>query len=135
MKTSNFQFKFPFLTKVSFNLNDEFEDFQGNIDLKSKFDVKVHMSEKEKIAHVILQIKLGGEETDQPFELEIVMQSEFLWKRELEQEQLNALLSQNAPSVLLSYARPIIANITSSSPFPTYNIPFMNFTKDQINFE
>ena len=41
---------------------------------------------------------------------------------------VDKLLNQNAPSLLLSYIRPIVVQITAASPFPTYNIPFMNFT-------
>lgn len=42
---------------------------------------------------------------------------------------IDRLLNQNAPSLLLSYLRPIVAQVTSASKYGTYNIPFVNFTK------
>lgn len=38
-----------------------------------------------------------------------------------------AMLKCNAPALLLSYMRPIVANITNVSKFPVYNLPFVNF--------
>ena len=42
---------------------------------------------------------------------------------------INKLLNQNAPSLLLSYLRPVIAQVTMASPYGAYNIPFIDFTK------
>lgn len=42
---------------------------------------------------------------------------------------IDRLLNQNAPSLLSSYLRPIVAQVTSASKYGTYNIPFVNFTK------
>ena len=42
---------------------------------------------------------------------------------------IDRLLNQNAPSLLLSYLRPIVAQVTSASKNGTYKIPFVNFTK------
>ena len=52
----------------------------------------------------------------------------FLWDDVYDEETLQDLLSQNAPALLLGYARPIIANMTSVGPTSTYNLPFYNFT-------
>ena len=49
------------------------------------------------------------------------------WNSELEDSKVNSFLNQNAPALLLSYARPIISMITNASRFPAYNIPFINF--------
>ncbi len=43
-------------------------------------------------------------------------------------EKVDKLLNQNAPSLLLSYVRPVISQLTGASPFEAFNIPFMNFT-------
>ena len=41
---------------------------------------------------------------------------------------VDQLLRQNAPALLLSYLRPTVAQITSSSEFETFDIPFVNFS-------
>lgn len=43
-----------------------------------------------------------------------------------EGETVGECLNVNAPALLLSYMRPIVANITSSSIFPAYHLPFVN---------
>lgn len=53
--------------------------------------------------------------------------SAFRWDNEVENEDL--LLKQNAPALLFSYIRPIIATITASSKYPAYDLPFVNFTE------
>ena len=53
----------------------------------------------------------------------------FRWMEGFEKEQIDLLVSQNAPALLLSYARPIISMTTNASHYPAYNIPFINFTK------
>ena len=60
------------------------------------------------------------------------MVSGFTWN-DLDDEMVDTLLRQNAPALLLSYARPIIASITNASKFPTYNIPFFDFSEESVN--
>ena len=54
------------------------------------------------------------------------MASDFKWE-DLDEKTVDSMLNLNAPALLLSYMRPIVANITNSSKFPTYNLPFINF--------
>lgn len=41
----------------------------------------------------------------------------------------------NAPSLLLGYMRPLISNITNSSQYPTFNIPFLDMQENEAIFE
>ena len=43
--------------------------------------------------------------------------------------KVKELLKINGASVLLSYIRPIVANLTNSSQYSVLNIPFMDFTQ------
>ena len=43
--------------------------------------------------------------------------------------KVKELLKVNGASVLLSYIRPIVANLTNSSQYSVLNIPFMDFTQ------
>ena len=57
------------------------------------------------------------------------MGSEFSWEDEKEDDLISELLNINAPALLTGYMRPIISLITSSSRFPTFNLPFLDFTQ------
>ncbi len=78
---------------------------------------------------------IGHEGNDVPFMITIAEQARFMWESndefidENEEECIDRLLRQNAPALLIGYIRPIIASITSSSPFPTYNLPFIDLTE------
>lgn len=78
---------------------------------------------------VELILKLGESSLNTPFEIEARELAIFKWEKDYEESNINILLSQNAPALLLSYLRPIIANVTSASQFSAYNIPFINFKK------
>ena len=41
----------------------------------------------------------------------------------------------NAPSLLLGYMRPLISNITNSSQYPTFDIPFLDMQENEAIFE
>lgn len=45
---------------------------------------------------------------------------------EMDKKIIESMLRMNAPALLLGYMRPIVANITNSSNFPVYNLPFLN---------
>lgn len=85
----------------------------------------------ECIALVDLHIELGsGDSENPPFYLSLSIVAEFYWEEGCDEDTVNALLKQNASALLLSYARPVISNITSNSIMP-YDIPFIDFTKNE----
>ena len=56
----------------------------------------------------------------------LVVASDFKWE-DLDDDTVEKLLNSNAPALLLSYMRPIVANLTNASNLPVYNLPFVNF--------
>lgn len=67
----------------------------------------------KRITKLKLNLKIGIEVDDKDtlFSLEIKMQSDFYWKESLPEKEVKILLQQNAPSLLLSYIRPIVSEI------------------------
>lgn len=125
MKKSFFQFQEPFLTMMKFEENalfdrDNFKSF--NIETNTQ----IKKNEEERTALVSLSVSVGNLE-DAPFEIHICMTALFKWEDTEDKTKIDDLLSKNAPSLLISYIRPIIASVTSTSRFPTLNIPFMDF--------
>lgn len=131
MKESKFQFTPPYLEEFSFREGgDELKDKPVN--LNNRIRVKVVRKKKESKAIVKLVIMIEAGKNGGIFALGIKLASEFSWQ-DLAEKKIDVLLQQNAPALLLSYARPIISSITSASRFPTYNIPFLDFSSEVVD--
>lgn len=130
MVRSGFQFANPILERVSFVTNNKFDSdkFEG-IDIESQTSVEMH---EENTAKVSLNVIVGSSEDNQPFNIDIVMSAKFRWRDTIDIAKVKELLKVNGASVLLSYIRPIVANLTNSSQYSVLNIPFMDFTQSDI---
>ena len=128
MKQSTFQFRKPVLEKFVFGTNLEYnsEKFDG-----MEFNATTHVerSKEKNEAIVKLNVKIGNKE-NAPFFIDVVMSSDFIWDDD--NENVDIMLKSNAPSMLLSYIRPLVANITSNSEYPELDIPFMDFTNNAV---
>lgn len=126
MKPSKFQFLNPYLKEVHFVVNPDFNTDDGEIEMQNSFHVQVKRSENDNRANVELGLDMNLNNEKTPFKLQIRVASDFKWE-DLDDKTVDAMLEQNAPALLLGYMRPIVANITNSSNFPAYNLPFINF--------
>lgn len=50
---------------------------------------------------------------------------------DISEDTLNKLLKRNGAALLLSYMRPIVAFVTGQSGIVPYNIPYIDFTKEE----
>ena len=126
MKESKFKFMTPRLLSIGFSINMDFDqDEYKNMVLSSK--TKVNRRDTE--ASVTLEFEIGDDKNSSPFHIVAVMQTVIKWE-DNSIENIDAILSANAPSLLLSYLRPIVSNITASSPYNAYEIPYMDFTEN-----
>lgn len=128
MKPSKFQFLNPYLVEVYFVVNSNFGPGadDGEIEMQNAFNIQVKRSKNENRANVELTLETNTENEKAPFELRIKVASDFKWE-DLDEKTVESMLNLNAPALLLGYMRPIVANITNSSNFPAYNLPFINF--------
>lgn len=80
------------------------------------------------VVAIRLQINQKGEERDDdaPFWIEAEYTASFNWTDDMPEEEIEKFLRINASAVLIGYIRPHVAALTASSPFPTYNLPFVN---------
>lgn len=128
VKNSDFQFTDPQLLSLTFDTHEEY-------DLEDEYEigliettVAIKGNEAEENQSVVeLKLIIGGKEKPSPFSITIQMGAVFRWNNEITDEQVEKMLKLNAPALLLAYCRPIVSNITAASPFPTFNIPFINF--------
>lgn len=79
-----------------------------------------------------LNLKMGNEDT--AFALEIEMQSKFKWNKSFNANQIDNLLNQNAPALLLSYMRPLVSETTGYG-FNSVMLPFIDFSNNSTNHE
>jgi preprotein translocase subunit SecB len=132
MKNSPFQFKDPVLTNLVFELCRDFKPSEHKeIEFKNDFKIRIAREEKATNAVVSLTVSVNDGLNDVPFYCTATMMADFKWDETIEESIVEILLNQNAPSLLLSYLRPLIANIIGASQFPAYNIPFINFKNSQ----
>ena len=131
---SAFQFINPELESIEFCINDEFD--KESVDINTSLSVMIENNDCDDIdcdtfAKVYLQAIIGDKTDDVPFYINVVISSVFRWKENV--EDIKSLLKINAPTLLLSYLRPIISNITGWSKFPAYNMPFVNMAEELDN--
>lgn len=133
MVRSSFQFTNPVLLKVDFQVN---ENFSSSDDLSLPIQLQVQKNRNDPAgdtATVKLTVTIGDKSSQMPYYLSAIMSANFKWEPEkYPQENLENLLQKNAPALLLSYIRPIIANITNASPYDVTNLPFFDFTQKPV---
>ncbi len=126
---SAFQFTNPVLTELEYLLNPEFNpQKEEKVQIKMNISVKVDENTGNETL-VRLKCEIGEKNASCPYWIKAEEQARFRWDDSVEGELLDSLLNQNAPSLLISYLRPIIWQTTMASPYGAYNIPFVNFKK------
>ena len=129
MVLSSFQFTNPVLLKAQFAVNDGFNN-RYEMQIPMELNVSNNWDKESLQASVKLEITIGEESAQYPYYLKIAMGADFKWETgKYADEAIENLLNKNAPVLLLSYARPIIANITNVSPYSAQNLPYFDFTK------
>ena len=64
-----------------------------------------------------------------PYLLNVIMQAEFRWPNNWAEKKVKRFIKVNAASLLFSYIRPIISDITGMSEFEREDLPFIDFSK------
>ncbi|KRM91511.1 protein-export chaperone SecB [Liquorilactobacillus cacaonum] len=135
-KKSGFKFSNPKLVELEYRT---LENETSNYDKFEKIETETKVSrptEKENVqnAHsnravVALTVKMGDEEEKKyPFHFLITMKANFFWEENFSEKIIDNLLKINAPALLFSYIRPIIAEMTGYG-FETLHLPFIDFSK------
>ncbi|MCT3602848.1 hypothetical protein EFS28_03460 [Lactobacillus acidophilus] len=136
---STFQFKRPVLKGIFFLPNVQYKGNKKTTSLN--FSTQLVEVDPQKEAEngyqngkVELEVSNFNSESEaelnkNPYLLSIVMQAEFLWPESWSKEVVKKFIKVNAASLLFSYIRPIISNITGMSEFEREDLPFIDFSK------
>lgn len=128
---STFQFTNPTLREVVFKLNPRFVSEENReIQIQMNMAVGVNKTDGKNEALVELTCELGEESDSFPFMIRITEQASFRWEESVSDKDAKQMLNLNAPAMLLSYIRPMVAQITAATPYGAYNIPFFNFIEE-----
>lgn len=134
MEKSKFQFTNPILTHLEFELHEDFINV-------GKLDMKIDISSAHRrIQHddntlsnsaiVAVTVCVGSKDNRTPFYIQADEEATFRWdEQKFSEKEIDTLLHENAVALLISYVRPIIANVTASSLYPGYNLPFINLVR------
>lgn len=130
MEQSGFKFSDPIITQINYIIHPNYKLEGKNTRITNSFETQIQRDANNSRAIVELSIKVGDQKPEKaPFFIQLSIQAIFKWDNVYTEDTVQSLLSVNAPALLLGYARPLISTITGMSPYPTYNIPFYNFTK------
>lgn len=128
MERSSLQFKNPQINKIDFRVND-YEPDTNNMPISIEVECKVSKEEKEAVVSLDLCVgeltKTNGIATS--FYFDGIISADFSWDDEIKNPE--KMLKISGGTVLLSYIRPILANLTMQAGMKPLNLPFINFTK------
>jgi len=126
MKVSGFQLIKHLLLSVEYEVNPGYP--KGNIALEVQGLTKIEKT-SENSATVEFTLLLFNDKSieDAPFKVKTVHRGDFVWDDSYNEVQLKNLLNLNAPAILLSYDRSIIAQLTAYSDLPALILPLINF--------
>lgn len=88
----------------------------------------------DKEACVNLELSIKPQIGNAPFVLNLSIEANFKWIG-FDESTIISLLTQNAPSLLISFARPVISTITGSSGLLPFYLPLINFEDDMDDTE
>ena len=125
LKKSKFKFERPILKRFLFNENKNFEEKE---ELKIEIELEKRIEKEDKNGEVSIIFKTVNS-NEIPFFIEVEINSKVMWDDGLTEEEIKNALEINAPSLLISYVRPLVALVTGNSKYPSWNIPFLDMRK------
>ena len=127
---SQFQFSRPRLKEAIFLANSD----ENTDDVVFSFETKVQEPEKDdnsklfaKVMFTVLNFEDLSSTSDEPYFLRVSMESTFSWDEMLD-FSVEDFLIINAPSLLLSCIRPVVAELTVLSEYKQQYLPFIDFS-------
>lgn len=138
MEKSSFQFNNPTLKRLEFDVHDDFNR-QGKLNMEITVNVNIQRDKAEddtpsNSAYVLVTLSVGSKDNTTPFYIEADEGAHFRWEDGVfNEKQVDDLLNQNAVALLISYLRPVIASLTAASPYPSYNLPYINLIPKSDN--
>lgn len=123
-QTAKFRFKKYLIKKssIDFSATETIHNIDGvSVDVRRNNLV----SEKDNVFK--LDMFVGIQDKDAVIKIEVLIQGEFEFDSDLNEEQKKTFFEINAPAILFPYVRAYIASLTALSGFMPLNLPTINF--------
>lgn len=123
-QTAKFRFKKYLIKKssIDFSATETIHNIDGvSVDVKRNNLV----SEKDNVFK--LDMFVGIQDKDAVIKIEVLIQGEFEFDSDLNEDQKKTFFEINAPAILFPYVRAYIASLTALSGFMPLNLPTINF--------
>lgn len=133
MKPSKLQFSTPILKDFHFEVNEDFLSNLSEMDEieNPKVEYNISCTDVEDNSFFMFStLTIGEQNENAPFYSYITMGAQFHLDSKVSKDELAAYQQIHCPAHLVSYMRPIVAMITSMTPYPTFQLPFLNFTEN-----
>ena len=123
---SKFHHSHPQITSFEYQTCGELHE--GKIDFAIQYDKHI---DKVDHNHAIISLTIGMKpmDSDGPFCVKCSGRIMFEWNID-DEEVVNQILAQTAPSVLVAYMRPLISMFTHSSGLPAFELPLLDFSQE-----
>ena len=126
MKESALQYKIPKVEYISFERNEDYNE-KNELDMQMTSAIEIDKNDENREATITLALELGEEGTNAPFFLKIAANSDFRWEESVNFD-IDKTLKLSGSTMLLSYLRPIVANVTMQAGLPPFQLPFLDLT-------
>lgn len=129
MKQSDLQFSNPRIEKIDFRVNNNIGN-SDNIPICIEVETNAATDCQEAIVKLNLIVGEINEESGEvvtSIYFNGIILADFSWNDNIENAE--NMLKISGGTVLLSYIRPILANLTLQAGMKALNLPFINFTK------
>lgn len=129
MKKSDLQFSNPRIDSIDFRVNDKNTKID---DMPISIETNCKVNEEKKEAVVNLNLVIGNIDRNNivntAFYFNGNILANFKWNNNIKDPK--NMLKISGGTVLLSYIRPILANLTLQAGLKPLNLPFINFKED-----
>lgn len=127
-KKSALQFTTPKLESFIFEDNSDYVTEATNNATGVKMQLHITETAEDRVTE-ILSVSIGGKTV--PYELKVSMSADFLMQ-DVDEENKRDFLRVNAPSLIFSYVRPLVSQLTAISKYETVTLPFFDFTNHPL---
>lgn len=128
MKQSNLQFSNPHIEKIDFKVNTN-NPISNEMPISIEIEVAKNPKENKAVVKLILCV---GKQIDENAVTAIYFKgdilAEFTWEENISNPE--KMLRISGGTVLLSYIRPILSNLTMQAGIKPLYLPFVNFTEE-----
>ncbi len=121
------KFKRYLVNSIDFQYNPEYTGVKANMDIDFGHSIAVRNNEAQVSVKCVLFRKAKKEE--KPFHLAVQMTGIFQFQTEIQGDELNNILKQQAINILFPYLRALISNITVNAGLPPVILPLININQ------